>query len=410
MEAFITDIKIEKVRNLDPAKLHLGSEPRHLILTGKNGSGKTTLLSALRTFLMHITNGNLSGYIAQKKTLQEYISQLDYAKTSAPNINHIKSLEHQINALENWLNQFGGVSLTFNSNTTVLELLRENKFVVAHFDAIRQNVLRSPTGIQKVNFPSPAAHGHTGNEFVQYIVNLKADRSFAKDDQDFESVEKIDKWFNHFESAFFKFFSGKNLELRFDRKDYNFKIIEDSKLPYTLSELSSGLGAIMTIATDLIMRMEEHNSQAYDMHGLVLIDEIETHLHVDLQKKILPFLTTFFPNLQFIVTTHSPFVLSSISNAMIYDLEGKILTSDLSNYSYGALLESFFDTDKYSNYLKTQILEFENLISIREPNEIETSRIRELRDYIFSAPRFLSDELTFKLQELEIFEKTRGKQ
>lgn len=41
---------------------------------------------------------------------------------------------------------------------------------------------------------------------------------------------------------------------------------------------------------------------------LFLVDEIETHLHVDLQKKVLPFLISFFPKIQFIVTTHSPFV------------------------------------------------------------------------------------------------------
>ncbi len=42
-------------------------------------------------------------------------------------------------------------------------------------------------------------------------------------------------------------------------------------------------------------------------------------------EKILPILTMLFPNIQFIITTHSPFILSSISNAVIYDLENKAL-------------------------------------------------------------------------------------
>ena len=58
---------------------------------------------------------------------------------------------------------------------------------------------------------------------------------------------------------------------------------------------------------------------------LLLIDEIETHLHLELQKKILSFLTTLFPNIQFIVSTHSPFILNSLENAVIYDLEKKCL-------------------------------------------------------------------------------------
>lgn len=66
--------------------------------------------------------------------------------------------------------------------------------------------------------------------------------------------------------------------------------------------------------------LDEEISQ-YNAQGIVLIDELETHLHIELQKKILPFLTKFFPNIQFIVTTHSPYILNSISNAKAYDLE-----------------------------------------------------------------------------------------
>lgn len=47
----------------------------------------------------------------------------------------------------------------------------------------------------------------------------------------------------------------------------------------------------------------------------------ETHLHVELQKRALPFLTRIFPNVQFVVTTHSPFVVTSLSNAVVYSLE-----------------------------------------------------------------------------------------
>ena len=57
------------------------------------------------------------------------------------------------------------------------------------------------------------------------------------------------------------------------------------------------------------------------LEGIVLIDEIETHLHLELQRSILPFLTEMFPNLQFIVTTHSPFVASGLENVVVYEPE-----------------------------------------------------------------------------------------
>ncbi len=56
------------------------------------------------------------------------------------------------------------------------------------------------------------------------------------------------------------------------------------------------------------MRMEKKFGHKYDAEGLVLIDEIETHLHLSLQKKIMDFLCKMFPNIQFVVTTHSPFI------------------------------------------------------------------------------------------------------
>lgn len=75
--------------------------------------------------------------------------------------------------------------------------------------------------------------------------------------------------------------------------------------------------------------------------GIVLIDEIETHLHLGMQKIILPLLTTMFPNIQFIVTTHSPFILNSLRDAIAYDLENREQISDLTDYSYEALAEGY---------------------------------------------------------------------
>lgn len=76
------------------------------------------------------------------------------------------------------------------------------------------------------------------------------------------------------------------------------------------------------------------------MEDIVLIDEIETHLYLELQKQILPLLASFFPNVQFIVSTHSPFVLSSLKNSVAFDLEKAI--ADLTDYSYSTLVEGYF--------------------------------------------------------------------
>lgn len=192
------------------------------------------------------------------------------------------------------------------------------------------------------------------------------------------------------------------MELKFDRKDYNFEIIEDGKPPYSFNTLSDGYSAIISIVTELLLRMEAHESKNYDMQGVVLIDEVETHLHVELQKKILPFLTNFFPKLQFIVSTHSPFVLSSVSNSVVCDLESKIVTSDLSGYSYDALIESYFYSDKYSDSIKQKIYEFEELSTRQQLTPEEKFKLKELNKYFSSTPKYLSDELAVKLQEIAL--------
>jgi predicted ATP-dependent endonuclease of OLD family len=74
----------------------------------------------------------------------------------------------------------------------------------------------------------------------------------------------------------------------------------------------------------------------------VLIDEIETHLHLELQEIILPFLCEMFPRIQFIVATHSPAVISSVEDAVVYDLRKRepVSSADLQGIRYGTLMTS----------------------------------------------------------------------
>lgn len=89
------------------------------------------------------------------------------------------------------------------------------------------------------------------------------------------------------------------------------------------------------------------------MPGIIFIDEIETHLHLELQRRILELLTAIFPNIQFIVSTHSPFVLNSLENIVIYDLEERILIKDgLVDIHYQEIVEGYFKTSELSDLLQ----------------------------------------------------------
>ncbi|MDR3244798.1 MAG: AAA family ATPase, partial [Prevotellaceae bacterium] len=280
----------------------------------------------------------------------------------------------------------------------------KGEFLLAYFDAKRPHAsLNTPKGIKKIELKQRYGLEERANsDFIQYIVNLKADRSFAKDDGEEDSVQKIDEWFEQLENQLKSLFAEPTLKLQFDRKSYNFNIVIDNHEPFNLNQLSDGYSAIINIVTELLLRMESHNAKSYDLEGVVLIDEIETHLHVELQKRVMPFLTDFFPKTQFIVTTHSPFVLSSIPNATVCDLETRTITADLSAYSYDALLESYFMTDKYSGTVKSKIEEYDSLISKQEKTIEDIENIKYLHDYFAHAPKYLSKELLIKLQQIEL--------
>jgi len=121
-----------------------------------------------------------------------------------------------------------------------------------------------------------------------------------------------------------------------------------------------------------------------------------------LQKKILPFLVEFFPRIQFIVSTHSPFVLSSISNCIVCDLETKSIIKDLSNYSYDALLETYFEIDKYSSIIKEKIFEFDKLSKKLDLTIQEKVKLKDLRNYFAHMPASIGIELLTKIQEIEL--------
>ncbi|NDV56722.1 AAA family ATPase [Bacteroides sp. 519] len=406
---FITNITVGESRNLKDFTIPLSdNEKKHLIITGKNGSGKTSLINDINRVLeLYIFNGyqkydeNIERQINCKKELD----RLENSPVDTVNRDKdIKIYKEAIIQTERFLSPFEKIDISFSDKKILHNALDSNNFTLALFDAKRNSVLTTPKGISKIELKkSYKSEEHANQFFIQYIVNLKAERSFARDDGDNETVKTIDNWFHFFEEKLRYIFDAPTLKLIFDRKNYNFTINEDSKIPYTLNQLSDGYSAIISIITELILRMEALNSKNYEIEGVVLIDEIETHLHVDLQKKVLPFLTSFFPKIQFIVTTHSPFILSSISDAVICDLESKIITEDLTGYSYEALIESYFNSDKYSIDLKDKLHKYELLMSKEELSDIENNEKQELRSYFTNnISKFNSDELIVKLQQIEL--------
>ncbi len=88
----------------------------------------------------------------------------------------------------------------------------------------------------------------------------------------------------------------------------------------TLAQLSDGERMVLLLVMDLARRLAMANKGAaspLEGDGVVVIDELEQHLHPAWQRGLLPALHATFPGLQFIVTTHSPLVVASVPGSAI---------------------------------------------------------------------------------------------
>ena len=118
-----------------------------------------------------------------------------------------------------------------------------------------------------------------------------------------------------------------------------------------LSLLSSGEIALMCLFGEIIRQADRlrNNLPLGQIEGLVLIDEIEKHLHIRLQKEALPKLLKVFPRVQFIVSSHSPFLNMGLGDecsetAHIFDLDnGGVMTTPTNNDVYQDAYELFLN-------------------------------------------------------------------
>lgn len=128
-----------------------------------------------------------------------------------------------------------------------------------------------------------------------------------------------------------------------------------------LNELSSGFASLVKIIQSIISGYSffTNSTDIANVEGIVLIDEIESHLHISWQSKILPLLNKLFPNTIFIIATHSSLVLSQMTEGNAYRLEkenGVVINKKINNPSNVAivdLLYEAFDTD--INALKIEL-------------------------------------------------------
>jgi predicted ATP-binding protein involved in virulence len=159
-----------------------------------------------------------------------------------------------------------------------------------------------------------------------------------------------------------------------------------------IEQLSDGEKCTLAMIGDLARRLALANpslANPLEGEGIVLIDEVELHLHPTWQARIVPTLRDTFPNIQFIITTHSPKVLGEVGDDInIFELErtenGIEITEIpmLIGWDSNYILETHMGTSSLNLYVKGKISHMFSLIKKKkfEEAEVYVNELEKLTD------------------------------
>jgi predicted ATPase len=381
---FITNI--DATLQFTNKKVQIALDGKNLIITGGNGCGKTQFLKQLFSTINSSLDANRSRQtINIERNITTYESALkmpnldEHAKNT-----YLEALEQQKIQLLKFRGQ-NDCALTFDNFEHSVKINTEKNLLLRMFEATRQ--YKSASNGQSVNSTVQSMQNNAkqqdlkvdmSSNFETYLVTfLNAGYMAFALRQDEEEKKLVDSWLANITSDLRHLFEDMSLELKYREKEKIFYIKQDGKQPYKFSQLSSGYSSILNIYVDLLMKTELRGIDSKELTGIVIIDEIDAHLHVSLQKKILSFLDNGYPNIQFIVSTHSPFVLQSVDNAVIFDLSKLEQLEDLSLYSYEAITKGLLGVSTSSDDLNQITDELTSLTTDIENNQDKVSALIE---------------------------------
>jgi predicted ATP-binding protein involved in virulence len=244
-------------------------------------------------------------------------------------------------------------------------------------------------------------NSNAGSLIERFLANWEVKSALREKKKDYSVTEELTEWKTQFVKSLRVLLDDGSTDIEFNDDTLNYEIIQKGKERFSFRDLSSGYSAILKVFVDLLMQTEVSEYSPHSISGYVIIDEIDVHLHASLQRKVLPFLSSLFPKVQFIVSTHSPFVLMSVDDAVIFDMETNAqMEEDLSFYSYSAVLEGVLGIKPTSLIVESTISELSEIINSQD---IDRQKLEKL----INAVEPLSDKLnnrekSFYLQAVNV--------
>jgi predicted ATP-binding protein involved in virulence len=387
----LTSIELENFRCFEKERIDF--HPQLNVFVGMNASGKTALLEGiglgLGMFLKHLY-GHRSG-IRKSDIRQE--TKSGTARLSMPVGISLSGLIGPSNEQRNWALRYGtddaaGISNTFkiivdDISRKIFESVNIELPVLLYFSTQRlwggdDSALQSNDALFQLN-----------RRITGYFESLSKKSNTLFFEKEIDKEQKASQ-------------QSKDLHYDFDDSRLNLirslagKVIEDCEIFYfdyekeslavkfkdgkrlTLNELSDGQRSLLLISTGIAFQCATLNPymglDAYKSQGVVLIDEVELHLHPDWQRRILPILIREFPNLQFIATTHSPQVLSTIDGECVHVIKD-FHVHPLQQYTLGrdsnSILSEVFGIEERPKEYADKLQHFYSLLKTETVAEAE---------------------------------------
>ena len=160
-------------------------------------------------------------------------------------------------------------------------------------------------------------------------------------------------------------------KLRVQRKPFLRMLVNKKNELLDILQLSQGEKSLMALVGDIARRLAMMNPALENPllgEGVVMIDQIDMHLHPKWQRSIVQNLQNTFPNCQFILTTHSPAVISDSPNLLVYELNDGEVTQlpNLYGMDVNMVLLQEMDTEVRNTQIEQQLNDLFNTIQVRE--------------------------------------------
>ena len=328
-------LEVSQWRQFDWVEIEF--HPRLTVITGANGAGKTTLLNILSQHFgwtqrfvgtpridRRGARRYYSGVTTESSSSDGTVGKLAYDNGSVATL-RVPTEADTFNISIDPLQSVPGIYLTshrpvytYHKVTEIpTEVRAGNELFEQYLNNIRlfyqANVrIQSPSHRLKAALISLATFGY-GNEVV--TPNAEARSAFEGFSRVLKSVLPADLGFQR-------------VAIRMPEV-----VLETRTGDFSLDAASGGIAALLDLAWQIYMR-----SRA-DPTFTVLMDEPENHLHPRLQRSVLPGLLDAFPKAQFIVSTHNPFVVTSVRDSYVIVLDfddEKVKSTNLSSVDRSA--------------------------------------------------------------------------